>query len=211
VRCIRQSINEEGKVQLGENAQVEQDPGNGTKTNANSLSEAENIAGAREFTQVAVTTLKESKENVMKMIERVAKENSAETGMGADDGGEWFEELGTLYQQFDLLLQLYQRYEAEWAEQDEANSADENAELIPAETHRVVLSQMLDTHIELFLKPMKKQLEILEAAQEASEPASLLLLPPESQDRIHRAETPLGRHLLKILDRLMRSKEVPNT
>ena len=168
---------EEGKVQLDENAQVEQDPGNGTKTNANSLSQAENIARARESRQFAVTTLKEGKQNVVKMIERVAKENSAETGMGAD------------------LLELYQRYEAEWAEQDEANSADENAELIPAETHRVVLSQMLDTHIELFLKPMKKQLEILEAAQEASEPASLLLLPPESQDRIHRAETPLGRHL----------------
>ena len=196
---------EEGKVQLGGNDRGEQVPGNTADKNANSLFEVEKIAREREFMKVVVRAMETSRESSGRMINLLKKENTTETGMGADGGGKLFEALDTRYQEDSEILEALYESQEKCAEDDEISALEKGA-LDPVGPHRFFLSQLIDDHIELFLKPRKKQLELLEAAEQASEPGTLLLLPQQSQDRIHRAEVPLQRYLLKILDRLSASE-----
>jgi hypothetical protein len=89
-------------------------------------------------------------------------------------------------------------------ERDEKRTADKNADFNHAELHKMVLMMMLDSHIRS-LNHMKKQLELLETIEDKSLPASLTLLPPESQDRIQRAEAALERRFYRALDPFVRT------
>ena len=204
LRALRQLEQEIGvKVQPRENEQVEREEVNTADKNSNPIVEAEKFA--LHFEQAFKDCLEACQPQVRQMLfgewKERCEQNTADTGADPNVGGERFEALRALYQEISQLLEEIQLREEDRAERDEQNPAEEDADLSLADPHAFFLSVAITRHIGS-LKLTKMRLEFLEAFEEKTYPASLVLLPPERQDRIHRAEAALERYLLKILDRL---------
>lgn len=203
--ALRENNQQDGnKLPQRESEPVKRDGQSTAQKKANSIVGLEKLARNRKLEQAFKGYLDARQQELKQMFsqKRTEQDEQSIADTGADPK---LAALLATYQDGSQLLKEIQLREEAWAELDEPNPADENADLSLADQFAFVLSQVIKSHIE-FLNRTKMQLELVEEIEEKLEPATLLLLPRECEDRIHRAETALERHFSKTLDRLIALK-----